>query len=539
MKLYKNINIVIFLWGVIFLSSCSNFLDTNPVDKITPVNFWKTSEDATAGLNALYKWMPGVDEVVWDSMSDIGTINFDSDDESRVLRGEHTSDMPYFLNHYRNLYKAIHDVNYFIENVPLVREHDPMYSDEIMQNQIAQAKVIRAINYMRLVSLFGDVPLVTKTLTLSEGREVSREKADVVWDFIESELTVASENLKVSYKDDVTQIGRITKGAALGLKARAMLYAGRYEKAATAAKQVMDMNLYQLYPEFSKLFSYGAQNNCEVILDRQYEKALSMNSSFSTYAPKGMFGATKIAPNNTLVDIYETVDGNPEDKYNPYERKDPRLAATIWLSSFSDDVKGDVMYNGQILDARPGSGTTDEVNVDFQRSKTGFSLKKYINNEDFDDRSNCGTNFIILRYADILLMYAEAKIETNNIDASVYEAINLVRNGRDDVKMPSITEGKSQEQLRQIVRDERAKELALEGLRFFDIRRWRVAEELLQGAIPGLRYIKPGDDSKIGKINQFFYGGIFRAFNPKRDYLFPIPQQERALNPKLTQNPEY
>lgn len=522
-----------------FMFSCAGLLDTDPVDRLNPSNFWKTSKDANSALNALYKWLPNIGEISNDGMTDIATYNFESASQVRILCGEQTADMSYFLDKYRNLYKAIHDVNYFIENVQLVLNNDPLYTEDIMLNQIAQARVIRAITYMQLVFLFGDVPLITKTLSLDESRNVTQSDKEEIIDFISKELSESSKYLKETYNDDPQNIGHITKGAALGMKARAMLYAGRYDEAAKAAKAVMDLGIYSLYPYFSKLFSYEAKNNSEVILDYQYEKSLKSNSVFNSYAPKGMFGSNALAPNYNLIEIFETLDGNSVDSYNPYKNRDPRLGYTVWLPSFSDEVKGDLLYNNVIFDSRPGSGTIDEVNVDFQRSKTGYAMKKYINPEDLSDRSNCGINYIILRYADVLLMYAEAKIELNQIDNSVYEAVNMVRNGREDVKMSSIPEGQTQETFREIIRAERVKELALEGLRFWDIRRWKIAEDVIKGPIPGMKYISVGDSSADGKIEQFIYGGIYRSFNPNRDYLYPIPKQELDLNSNLKQNPGY
>jgi len=554
MKLKKIFFAFLFIVLGITLGSCDNdFLNTLPQDKISPDKFWLTSTDAETALNALYIHLPSLSdpngkesadptrftEIEWDMLSDIAHANDDATKLIRIERSEQTADLTVFLDLWRDLYRGVHDVNYFIENVSKVTENDPLFTDEIMKNEIAQARVIRAINYMKLVTIFGSVPLITKTLTLEEGRNVTQVEPNEIWDYVATEFDEAALDLKTSYKDESSSIGHITKGAAWGMKARAMLYAGRYAEAETAAQKVMDLNTYSLYPYYSKMFTYEGQNNCEVILDRQYEKAIAPYGLFNSMAPKGMNGKTSMVPTRTLIDAYETVDGSAIDPYNPYANRDPRLYATVYLPAFSDAVAGDIMYNGVELDPRPGSGTVDEINVDYRRTKTGFGIKKYINKEDLNDRSNCGTNFIILRYADVLLMYAEARIEQNKIDATVYNAINQVRNGRKDVKLPSIPAGKSQEQLRQIVRHEREVELALEGLRYFDLRRWHTAEDVLEGLIPGFRYVAIGDDSQSGKINEVNYGGVIRAFNAQRDYLFPIPQQELDLNTNLKQNTGY
>lgn len=547
------ISSIILFVSVVLLTGCSDFLDTYPKNKISDANFWETREDANTALNALYIHLPGIaepegktsadpekiNEIEWEMMSDIGHTNNTANPTIRVERGEQAADLNLFRNLYRDHYRAVHDVNYFIENVEKVLEKDPLYTQEEYTNQIAQARVIRAIAYMRLAFLFGDVPHITSTIDLSEGRNVTRTPVQQIWDYVEKELEEASGSLLDTYSADPKNIGHITKGAALGMKARAMLYAGRFEKAADAARRVMDMGVYSLYPSYEKLFSYEGQNNPEVILDRQYEKAIAKHKYFNFAAPKGMNGNTNIVPTRNLVEAYETLDGNPVNPRNPYANRDPRLRFTVFLPTFSDAVEGDTMYNEVIFDSRPGSGTIDEVDVDYLRSKTGFGVKKYISPDDLNDRENCGINFIILRYADILLMYAEAMIEQGKIDDSVLQAINDVRTKRDDVKLQPIAAGKSQDELREIVRHERMVELALEGLRFWDIRRWRTAEIVMQDIIQGMTYIAPGADPETAPIQTYNYGGVKRSFNPQRDYLFPIPQQERALNPALTQNPNY
>jgi len=531
---------IFVLFAIICFAGCQkNLLDSEPTDTINNGNFWKSQTDALNAVNALYAKLPGASEVEWDMMTDIGTTNSITDAKSAgVERGAPSSDMGYFNTLWDDAYKAIRAVNYFLENVDKVKEADPLVDDALLARMKGEARFIRAFFYTRLVMLFGDVPLLTQTLELSEAYDVSRTPTSEVWDFVGSELKAIADDLPASYGSN--DIGRITKGAAWAMYARAMLYAGRWQEAADAAKQVIDMKQYSLYHSYQNLFSYAAENNEEVILDRQYAKDINANAFFNTYAPRGMNGNVGIAPTRTLVDAYETINGlaiqsDPAyNEQNPYANRDPRLRYSIFLPTFSDDVPGDQLFNGKVFDSRPGSGTADEVDVDYLRSKTGYDTKKYINQEDLSDRSNCGTNFILIRYADVLLMYAEAMIELNQLDESVYQAINNIRE-REDVGMPKISSGKTQSELRDIVRHERMVELALEGLRFFDLRRWRTAEDVMKGAVPGIRYIPPGGTA----IKLYQYGAVVRYFNPARDYLFPIPQQEVLLNPNLTQNPEY
>ncbi|MEN7547735.1 RagB/SusD family nutrient uptake outer membrane protein [Rapidithrix thailandica] len=530
---------IVFLSSLLFTQCDDSLLDTYPQDQLGSELFWKTEADAVNAVNALYTKLPGISEMQWDMMSDIGHTNTTYDAKVTIERGEHNATLGYFDNLWDNGYAAIRAANYFLENIDKVKENEPDIDEDLLNRLKGEARFIRAFFYTRMVFLFGDIPLVTKTLDVSEGKTIGKNSSEEIWDFVEKEFSEIANWLPEAYSGE--NLGRITKGAAWAMKARAMLYAKRYTKAAEAAKSVMDLNVYGLYPEYENLFSYDAQNNTEVILDRQYAQDIANHNFFAAYAPKGMQGGVGVCPTLTLVDAYQTINGLAIDEdplydpLDPYANRDPRLGYSLFIPTFSDNVPGDELYNGIIYDPRPGSGTEDEVEVDYFRTKTGFNTKKYINREDKDDRGNGGTNFILIRYADVLLMYAEAKIEANQIDASVYAAINAVRQ-RNDVNLPEVSAGKSQEELRQILRHERMVELALEGLRFFDIRRWKIAHVVMQGPIEGMRYIKSGET----EVQTLRYGGVERSFNPEKDYLFPVPQEEILLNENLKpQNPNY
>jgi hypothetical protein len=188
-----------------------------------------------------------------------------------------------------------------------------------------------------------------------------------------------------------------------------------------------------------------------------------------------------------------------------------------------------VEFGGIAYNSLPGSGTPDEVRNDFNATSTGYQFIKYVDLADRDDRGNSGIHFILIRYADVLLMYAEAKIELNEIDASVYDAINQVRTR---AGMPAVAPGSmSQAELRELLRYERRVEFAMEGHRIFDIRRWKIAEVVMPGQHFGIDYMEGGQLQTIPADN--------RVFNPARDYLWPIPATEIELNPSMTQNPGY
>jgi len=523
MKYLKHILLIIL--AVIFTNCEDNFLDTPPNDRIVSEKFWSSDNDAILASNAIYPYLlqDAMTYASWDGMSDIGHITLQWRQESLIEKGAHNAASSKIAQVWAFAYEGIQGANLFLANVDSFEPADPALIDRLK----AEIQVIRAKLYIDLVMLFGDVPLSTNELTLEESLELTRTPADEVWNFISSELTAAAAILPTTQ----SETGRITKGAALGLKARALLYAKRYEEAAAAAKEVMDLGVYSLYPSYENMFSYAAQNSNEVILDRQFTQNVNFSNIYDILTPNSIWPQRNdLVPTKQCVDMYKMANGQDImdttsgfDPYNPYAGRDPRLGYSIF-------TLGSVLPNGQIYDPRPNSGTGDAIGSSENSTYSGFNVKKYLTPEDNPDPNNSGINLILLRYADVLLMYAESKIEANDIDQSVLDAINEVR-GRPDVNMPAISGTFNQAELRQIVRDERVAELAFEGLRYFDIRRWRIAEDLT-GIIYGMTY-----ENEAGDLTTIALTGFDVSFNKDRDYLWPIPFNELVLNPSLTQNP--
>jgi starch-binding outer membrane protein, SusD/RagB family len=308
------------------------------------------------------------------------------------------------------------------------------------------------------------------------------------------------------------------------------LYAGRYQEAADAASAVMALGVHSIFPSYKNLFAYANENNPEILLDVQYVKSSFPNDIFGVFAQRSVNSSRSLfVPTKKLVDAYEMTNGlpitDPASGFNPatpYANRDPRLGFSIF-------VDGDVLPNGAIFNPKPNSGTSDAVGTSFLVSPTGFNVEKYVIAADVATPNNTGINLILLRYAEIQLIYAEAKTELNQIDQTVYDAINKVRQ-RPDVNMPAITSGKTQDELRQIIRHERLVELAFEGQRFFDIRRWKIAEDVMPGGVYGMTYMASGTPTTVqvpAWTNEW----------SERNYLWPIPQIEYDLNNGLGQNP--
>lgn len=523
----KKLTIIsIILFSISFFMSCNkDLLKTIPNDRVTSVIFWKTDNDAVLASNAIYTKLPGADVFTnWDAMSDIGHVTLGWRDQSIMEKGAYDATIFPVLAIWNNDYAAIQAANIFLGNVDKIKAKDP----QLIKNLKGQVKALRSFFYMRLAELFGDVPLITSEISLEDSRKVTRTPVSQIWDFVSKELRDAADLLPLSQVEK----GRITKGAALALEARAMLSANRYQEAADAAKEIMDLGVYSLYPSYEKLFSYEAENNQEVIFNKEYIKSIQSNNIFSLTTPNSVFAqVNSFVPTKNAVDAYQMKNGkditDPTsgfDPRNPYVNRDPRLKYSIF-------VLGDILPNGKIYDSRPNSGTADGIGFSENTTATGFNVKKYVNKEDMGDPNNCGINIIYVRYAEVLLTYAEAKIELNQIDQTVLDAINTVRQ-RPDVNMPPIETITSQESMRGIVRHERLVELAFEGLRYFDIRRWRIAEDVIPGIIYGMTYVDPS-----GKLLTISITGFQKVFNKNRDYLWPIPQTEVLMNPALTQNP--
>ncbi|GAB2566602.1 RagB/SusD family nutrient uptake outer membrane protein [Spirosoma areae] len=510
------------------LAACNpNLLETLPNDRISSEIYWQTDKDAELGANAIYPYLENVwDFVHWDAMSDIGHVTLTWRDESSIEKGAFDATLPRVSTEWNNAYRGIQAANTFLDNVGRVQTTNP----ELINRLKGEVRVLRAYLYIKLAFLFGDIPLPVKALSIEESRTLTKTPVAEVWNFIAKELGEAAAILPVTQSNK----GRITKGAALALKARALLFAGRYSEAATAANEVIKSGAYTIYPSYEKLFSYEAENNQEVILDRQHIKDIQPNNIFLLTTPNSIFPqANSFVPTKQAVDAYQMKNGkditDPAsgfDAFKPYENRDPRL-------KYSMIVLGEKLPNNAVYDSRPSSGTPDAIGHSENATATGFNVKKYLNKEDIQQPSNAGINIILLRYAEVLLTYAESKIESNQLDQSVLDAINIVRQ-RGDVKMPSITSMGTQDEMRKIVRKERLVELAFEGLRYFDIRRWKVAENLVPGVIYGMTY---ADNN--GVLKTVSQSGFTKVFTKNRDYLWPIPQRETELNRSITQNPNW
>ncbi|MDR2271040.1 MAG: RagB/SusD family nutrient uptake outer membrane protein [Sphingobacterium sp.] len=486
------------------LSACDNNLDINPADQYSEATYWKNSDEAMAGLTGCYRVLQEGAGSNWfyetDMISPNGYAYNEANGTDAIARGVHNALTPLVVNRWQVGYKGIGRSNTFLDKVQAVE-----MDENLKKRAIGEAKFLRALNYFYLIDVFGGVPLILEQPNLEKHASLPRNSKAEVVEQILKDLAEAAESLPVKYSG--ADLGRATKGAALTLRARVLLYNERWAEAYADAQKVMDLNTYKLFDSYRDLFLLENELSSEVVFDVEY-RLPRFFISFDYVS----FQLNRPAPTKDLVDAYLMDDGKSWDQSGqydptrPYEHRDPRLLQSINCIGYR--------FNGQITQAS-------------QVVNTGFGLKKYTSYKDDATIPLIGNNGselnpILMRYAEVLLTYAEARNEASGPDSKVYDALNQVRQ-RKSVNMPKVEEGLNKEEMRNVIRRERRVELAFEGIYYSDIRRWKIADVV--NNLPVRNY--KGDVVRN------------RAFDKNRDYLWPIPADQVQLNPALEQNPNW
>ena len=576
MKIYKYIIVVAAVMGI---SSCYN-LDLQPLSKAANENWFTDQTQVEMSLNTLYlhQFWPMFKD---DFGGSIMALDEASDDWTNrttltvftngTLNGDNSN---FVKNTWSYSYKAISRCNTILNNIHKAKEN---LSTELYERFIADARFVRACQYSRLIFYFGDAIYYTNDLDLEEAYTLARTPKEEILQHIYEDFDYAAEKLPVSYSG--SQLKRSTKGAAYGMKARIALYFKDYQIAKVAAKNCMDLNVYSLYSDFGELFLSKTKNSIETIFgiprSSLYGTAMT-GGAITAYLSRNVTSPSATAsPSWDLFCSYVCTDGKPIDEsslYNPkdpFKNRDPRCAYTI--VAFNSNYFG---YNYTPhpdsakcwnYDTRTFVTNKDSKGGDQYASYNGLTLRKGIDS-DWSDNLEAENDKLILRYADVLLMYAEAKIELNEIDQTVLDAMNMVRARAYKVSYtassgyPKITET-NQDKLRTILRTERRMEFAFEGHRYQDILRWRIAEKVMNTKNYGL----PSSlaDTKTYARTYWFFPGTpnidengnpefetmtniakcrvlsQRVFVTAKQYLWPIPTADLQINPNLIQNPEY
>lgn len=471
-------------------------------------------------------------------------------------------------------YKLIARANTMLENI---HKAEGNVAQSVIDRYTGEACFARACKYADLIFFYGDVPYLERTETITEAEQKGRRPKEELIPLVYADFDKAIEGLPVSYGQSAPI--HFTKGAAMAMKARFALYMGDYEMAEKAAKACMDLGVYSLEPDYAKLFKQSTKVNPEkvFVLPRSIENDVVLDSWIvKNGLPRNAGGYGSYNPSWDLLASYLCTDGLPIDESplfdprNPFKNRDPRCSMTI--------VAFNTEHCGFEYDPSPAAKTImnyttgktqpnqDTRKVNQYASYTGLLWKKGIDASWMENGLKVEQDYIIMRYADVLLMYAEAMIEQNKIDDSVLKAINMVRARAYGVDVsetsayPVVKMG-SQEELRKTVRIERRMEFAMENSRLQDLMRWKLASK----ALNGYNYIMLQPDDLLKNVVEkglWFWGmtpqidengladfsalfnagycttGAKRSF-PDREYLWPIPTHDMELCPNLTNNPGY
>lgn len=527
---------MLYVVSAMMLLAACNAMENVPTNKFTDNSYWTSEAKAQNVVNMAYSQMYDAgkmwsDESLSDNVIDGRTVT----DQRAIRKGQATPSIGVFDSEWKNLYGGIKTCHVFLEKVDLVPNMNPAAKARM----IAEIRFIRAAIYFRLVNFYGDVPFFTKDITLDEANSISRTSAATVLQFIHDELEDIKDDLPINTALSADEQGKITKGAVSMLQARVYLMEGNWDKVITYTDNLInnqgEYGTYDLYPSYRGLFEEENEYNQEVIMDRSYVKKLLTWGDMVDMAPLSVGGrAINRVPQQSLVDSYIMLNGKRIDEqgsnYNkdyPYANRDPRMTATIIYDGY--DWNGNVNdgSQGTVIHIDPNTSTTvDKYIYGSNNTATGYYVRKYYSPQDAGDL-NSGLNIITMRYADVLLMYAEAKFEKGEFTEDIWNmTIKRIREraGFTDsgaLEYPSL----SSDDMRKLIRNERRCELAMEGLRWFDIKRWKAGSEYLTGNVEGATF------DGVGTIRVDSYN-----FNEQRDYLWAVPQSQIDLNHNLAPN---
>lgn len=543
----RNRNKTIFLLTTItalVLSGCQK-LNQAPAYEYTSLTYWSTPDQANSVLNTAYNQMFSDDHFFYNEGLSDNAYNGrgDADNVFSISSGSFNPSLARFDQEWDNHYQGIKTCNVLLDNIDLIPNYDPAAKTLVE----AQARFIRAFQYFQLMTWFGDVPLFVHDISLAESQSIARTPQAQVLSFILGELNYCQTNLPVNTAVPAASLGMITSGAALALKARVELYQSDWQAVAGICDTLINTATYGSYAlvsNYSNIFSPSNEHNSEVILDEEYVPLVRTYADLFDFIPISA-GArdNALAPTQELVNDYLMTNGDTitdaasgYDINNPYANRDPRMTATL---VYNDYVWTNPDGSTQVIYIKPGSDPSSAALNEYVpnggfSSPTGYYYRKYFDPTAAAGEAS-GLDLILIRYADILLMYAEAENELGQMNQAIWDqtiGALRIRAGFTDPNATTFNAAWNQSALRSIIRRERRCELALEGLRVFDIRRWKTAEIVLNGYPHGAQYGDPTVDNGFVRLPP-------RSFAASRNYLWPIPTYELEQNSNLTQNPNY
>lgn len=527
----KKIYYLICTATLLIFSGCEKYLTHDHPTDVYDEIWWNTEANVASALNSIYAGIPdgssGRQLMFLDAMSDnaVARQSLRGDYESYV-KGLQGSNWAVGTGIWDDDYRDIRRANRFLENVD--KAYMPV--EALKKQYIYEARALRAYYHMELFMFFGPVTIMKQSVTPAESY-LPRNSETEVYNFIISELTECANNLPPKFTVNA-DLKRISAGTCWGLISKLALYYKDYNLARDAAKKIIDFGAYSLRKSptvknsYADLFLYTGEVNDERVFFREITGS---GNQWNTFAPQGTGGKTVVSPTASMVNAYETKQGKTLEELGPdslaiyakdpnyKNNRDPRMIASIILPGTT--------YTGVILKPFENSGL-DKLGEQNSTS-TGYWINKYL-----DPKDKTGTrtlDYMIMRYAEVLLNYVESLIELGDYsNPDVVKYLNEIRNR---AAMPNVNTAvyNTQGKLRELVRRERRVELAFEGARYYDIRRWGIFEEVMNGQVLGA--INPNTNQPVNVE--------VRSAKANRDYLWPIPQKELLANPQMTQNPNY
>ncbi len=581
---------------VLGLTGCNGILDVSPRDQLSDDAVFADPNLAQAFVNDMYRGMgQGLYEIMLSSMADethfIHVYQTDKVVQARITPSDRGALDDNRFNHFdwSDNYTRIRQANTFLRRID-----STTFDTAWKQRMKGEAYFLRAYFYHNLLRMYGGVPLITKVYGLNEDYKVARNTFKETVDFIVANADSAAALLPVSYS--AADVGRATKGAALALKARVLLYAASdlynvnpsgqpetgytssqdrtalWRAAKDAAKAVMDLGVYSLFrpapanaQEAAK--NYGdlflQQTSEEVIMSRQFltSRGWSDGGPFGLFnGPNGYHNWGGNTPIQNLIDDYRMANGskfdwsNPVHAAAPYANRDPRFYASIlydgapWRTRPTDAQKFEpnnmietfralTYVESGTTKVAAGLDTREGPIEDWNGGYSGYYIRKFVDPTVDHQFVVQQVPWIFFRYAEILLNYAEASIELNELGDAM-TALNQIRRR---AGMPEFS-GLDQATLRDESRNERRVEMAFEEQRFFDVRRWMIAPQVFSKNAGGINIYLDGDSptdrSTWRNYRYETYPVQQRAWNDKM-YFMPIRLDELNRNNLLKQNPGY
>jgi starch-binding outer membrane protein, SusD/RagB family len=560
MKSYKVILIILISLFIGFTGCEEKVLEKEPRQFFSEVDLWNDIGLAKlyvndcymslGGFNVLYgdAWPPAIPACITDESYLLFDYALWIINTGKLAAG----DMGNLSYHWRDLYRYIRKINTFFENIDKLKEASPEDVPEI-DELIGEMRFLRAMCYSTLINFFGGVPLITTTFQLDDDFGVPRNSYQECVDFIIAELDEALSLLPEPRPSD--ELGKANKGAALALKSRVLLYAasvlhdsntqpsgplydynktGKWQDAADAALAVINMTQYSLvevdnYSDYQAIF---LNNNSEGIFARQFYpdptfSPLTVNNIDYVNSPNGYYGWSGNCPTHNIAQMFHMKDGLSVEESPLYDPSPESIYENRELRFYADIVHDGSFFRGREAEFWTPNGRDSKDGVwGWNYARTGYTMRKFMDESTAGDWyrvTKPTTPYIIFRLAEFYLSYAEAQYHLGH-EGIARDYVNIIRNR---VHLPDINS--SGEELLEDIRHERSIELVFEGWhRFFDLRRWMMAEEILKEDAIGIEWEKRNEQGEIDYNGTKQYKIITtqeRDFKPRMLYL-PIPLSE-------------